>query len=79
MPEFKEAEFKNPNLHSYSVPDIPEDTVFSEDITAEYIQRLYEQAIVDSKESKIEARKATILSVISILIALASLIYSIFF
>lgn len=79
MLEFKEAEFKNPNLHSYSVSDLPEDAVFSEDITAEYIQRLYEQAIVDSKESKVEARKSTILSVISILIALASLIYSIFF
>lgn len=79
MPEFKEAEFKNPNLHSFPVPDLPEDAVFSEDITAEYIQRLYEQAVKDSAESKAEARKATVLSVISILIALASLIYSIFF
>lgn len=79
MYEFKEAEFKNPNFHSFSVPDLPEDAVFSEDITAEYIQRLYEQAVKDSAESKVEARKATVLSVISILIALASLIYSIFF
>ena len=79
MYEFKEAEFKNPNFHSFSVPDLPEDAVFSEDITAEYSQRLYEQAVKDSAESKVEARKATVLSVISILIALASLIYSIFF
>lgn len=79
MYEFKEAEFKNPNFHSFSVPDLPEDAVFSEDITAEYIQRLYEQAVKDSAESKVEARKATVLSAISILIALASLIYSIFF
>lgn len=61
MPEFKEAEeaeFKSPNLHSYSVPDIPEDAVFSEDITAEYIQRLYEQAIVDSKKVKNRSKKS---------------------